>query len=59
MEPRKLTAEEGECARERGHMVEDDAEDFALHGVNGGDIDGLVVSPAHECEGESDVSADC
>lgn len=38
-------------------MVVDDAEDVALHGIIGRDINGLVVSPDHERKGDGGKEA--
>jgi hypothetical protein len=38
-------------------VVEDDAEDFALHRVDWRDIDGLIEAPDHQRDGDCGVKA--
>ena len=50
--------EEQEGANEQRHVVKDDAENFALQSVSGRDVDGLVLAPDHEGDGDGGVKGE-
>ena len=48
----------GEGRGEGRHVVVNDAEDLALHGVVGRNVDGLVIAPGQQREHDDGIKAD-